>query len=202
MTPIATCKRGTCQGCPVQDGVQCHFSKSDLAAFLGLFLLAAMVGGIGMWRAGPWSLILWIGFAGLFFGLLEIRVLCTHCPHYAESGHTLTCWANYGMPKLWRFRPGPMERWEKVTLLGGFAFLALFPLIVLLFSRQWLFAGGFQLLASWFALGHLYGKLCKVCMNFACPLNRVPTSVRQTFLEQNPVMAEAWNAYRRVKRSV
>ncbi len=29
-------------------------------------------------------------------------------------------WANYGMPKLWKYRPGPMTFWEKVIFCTGF----------------------------------------------------------------------------------
>ena len=31
------------------------------------------------------------------------------------------------------------------------------------------------------------------CMNFACPLNGVPESVRGLFFERNPPVARAWN---------
>jgi hypothetical protein len=53
------------------------------------------------------------------FGLLEIRVMCSHCPHYAEAGRLLKCWANYGSPKLWAYRPGPMCRMETLHLEHG-----------------------------------------------------------------------------------
>jgi hypothetical protein len=34
--------------------------------------------------------------------------------------------------------------------------------------------------------------LCSRCMNFACPLNSVPDSVREAFWDRNPAVAQAW----------
>ena len=78
---------------------------------------------------GQWWFILWIGIIVLYFGGVEIRVMCSHCPHYAENGLTLSCWANHGMPKLWKFKPGPMSFLEKVVFLGGFAAVWGYPII-------------------------------------------------------------------------
>ena len=36
----------------------------------------------------------------------------------AETGtKTLKCWANYGSPKLWKYRPGPMSLAEKTVFI-------------------------------------------------------------------------------------
>jgi hypothetical protein len=47
------------------------------------------------WMLIPW-LILIIGY----FGFVEIRVMRSHCPHYAEEGGSLKCWANYGLKEF------------------------------------------------------------------------------------------------------
>jgi hypothetical protein len=33
---------------------------------------------------------------------------------------------------------------------------------------------------------------CSKCVNFSCPLNHVPKSMVDEYLERNPVMKEAW----------
>jgi hypothetical protein len=33
---------------------------------------------------------------------------------------------------------------------------------------------------------------CSLCMNMACPLNVVPSPVREAFFQKNPSVAEAW----------
>ena len=58
---------------------------------------------------GFWMTVFTIALCVGFFGFIETRVLCSHCPHYAEEGASLRCWANYGSPKLFKYRPGPMS---------------------------------------------------------------------------------------------
>ena len=117
--------------------------------------------------------------------------MCAHCPHYAEPGPVLRCWANHGSPKLWKYRPGPMSRAEKVIFLGGFVLIWGYPLLFLMWGMAWFLllvyvmttAGFFMTLKLFF---------CTQCMNFACPLNGVDKATRQAFFKQNPEVAEAW----------
>lgn len=71
-----------------------------------------------------------------FFGFIEIRVMCSHCPHYAESPTSLKCWANYGSPKLWQYRPGPMSLVEKAVFFIGFAIVWGYPALLLMTGKQ------------------------------------------------------------------
>ena len=57
---------------------------------------------------------------------IEIRVLCSHCPYYAEEGRILHCLANHGTIKLWKYHPEPMRFWEKLGFLGGIIFFLYF----------------------------------------------------------------------------
>jgi hypothetical protein len=75
-----------------------------------------------------WLLIPWLTMIIGYFGFIEIRVMCSHCPHYAESDSSLKCWANYGSPKIWKYRPEPMSFIEKAIFLGGFAIIWGYPL--------------------------------------------------------------------------
>jgi hypothetical protein len=158
---------------------------------LSLSIPSLILGGAGIYRVGGWFLVPWIALMAGFFGFLEIRVMCSHCPHYAEPGNSLQCWANYGSPKIWTYRPGPMSLMEKLLFLGGLAAIWGYPVIFLLVGPQWLLlvvygissAGLFMTLKLFF---------CTRCMNFACPLNTVPVHIRQNFFERNPKVAQAW----------
>ena len=117
--PIATCTSTTCEGCPAGQLVHCHFRRRDLAHFLSMVLPAFVTGGAGIARAGWVWLVPWAAIAVGYFGFLEIRVMCSHCPHYAEPSASLKCWANYGSPKLWAYRAGPMSHAERFWFAAG-----------------------------------------------------------------------------------
>lgn len=110
--PIATCSASSCADCPVSTKVHCHFRPKDLVHFLLISFPGFIIGGAAIFGYSQWSLAMYIVLIIGFFGVLEIRVMCSHCPHYAEKGSTLTCWANHGSPKLWKYRPGPMSKSE------------------------------------------------------------------------------------------
>ena len=119
--PLATCICQTCDNCLVRATLHCHFSIRDLLHFLMTAFPSFLLGGVGIYRFEPRLLVPWLVIIFCFFGVAEIRVMCSHCPHYAEPGRTLSCWANYGSPKLWSYRPGPTARTEKVLFWGGLA---------------------------------------------------------------------------------
>ena len=189
--PIATCSASACTECPAADGVHCHFRPAEHVHFLLISLPTFLVGGAAVLSAGWIPLAVWVAVIIGFFGLVEIRVLCSHCPHYAEEGSTLKCWANHGSPKLWRYRPGPMSTAEKTVLLAGFGVVWGYPLAFFVLGGLWFQLGLFVLLTTGFFVT-LKRMLCSKCMNFACPLNGVPDVVRGAFWERNPTVAEAW----------
>jgi hypothetical protein len=190
--PLSTCSAASCQDCRLQTRLQCHFHGKDLARFLGIAFLPFALGGIGLARWNAWLLIPWAAIIFGYFGLVEIRVMCAHCPHYAQPGtHSLQCWANYGSPKLWKYRPGPMSALEKIVFFAGLALIAGFPLAGLLASRQWLLLALFAVTLVGMA-SLMNRRMCARCMNFACPLNRVDQATRQLFFDRNPVVARAW----------
>lgn len=191
--PLSTCSSESCQGCPVQNRLQCHFGERELLRFFGIALPAFIVGGIGIAQVNGWWMIPWLVIILGYFGLVEIRVMCSHCPHYAEPGsRTLQCWANYGMPKLWKYRPGPMSRGEKVVFFSGLFLVAAYPAGLLVASAQWLLLGVFALSVAGMA-SLMTRWMCARCMNFACPLNRVEQTMREAFFARNPRVAQAWN---------
>ncbi len=192
--PIATCEASECISCPVSKEVHCHFRPKELAHFLLICLPGFIIGGAGVLAFGIWPLAFWIAIIIGFFGFLEIRVMCSHCPHYAEDGTTLGCWANHGSPKLWKYRPGPMSAIENMTFFGGLAVVWCYPLPFLWIGELWfLLALYFLTNAAFFATLKLF--LCSQCMNFACPLNSVGESTRDQFFQRNPSVAEHWGKH-------
>jgi hypothetical protein len=189
--PISTCVSENCNGCVVRKTLHCHFRPTDLIHFLVIALPAFLLGGAGIYRVRGSLLVMWLGMIVGFFGFLEIRVMCSHCPHYAEPGNTLKCWANYGSPKIWNYRPGPMSFMEKFLLFGGFAIIWGYPLIFVLMGMQWFLLIVYVISTMGFFMT-LKIFLCSQCMNFACPLNGVIDSIKQEFFKQNPEVAKAW----------
>ena len=192
--PLSTCRSTNCDGCSLQNRLQCHFSGRELLRFFGIAFLPFILGGIGIAQVNAWLLLPWIGLAVAYFSLIEIRVMCSHCPHYAEPGtKSLQCWANYGSPKLWKYRPGPMTWGEKSVFFTGLVLIAGYPLVFLLVGTQWLLLVLFALTLA--SMGVLMGRLmCAHCMNFACPFNHVDQFTREAFFARNPIVAAAWQA--------
>jgi hypothetical protein len=189
--PIATCAAETCDDCNVSRALHCHFTLRDLIYFLVIVSPSFLLGGAGIYRISAWMLIPWLILIIAYFGFVEIRVMCSHCPHYAEEGSSLKCWANYGSPKIWKYRPGPMTMLEKVVFFAGLAVVWGYPLIFLIAKFQVFLLIVYLLSVAGFIMT-LRTFLCSQCMNFACPLNTVENEVRSGFFERNPEVAKAW----------
>jgi hypothetical protein len=192
--PLATCSAATCRDCPLSGRLTCHFNGRQLVRFFLIAVPPFVLGGAGIARYDAWMLLPWVAACLGYFLLAEIRVMCSHCPHYAEPGtRSLQCWANYGAPKLWKYRPGPMTAGENAVFFGGLILIAGYPAVFLLAGAQWLLLGAFALAVG--GMGMLMARvMCSRCMNFACPLNRVDRPARAAFFARNPAVARAWNA--------
>lgn len=181
-----------CISCPINSSVMCRYEARDTTHFFMIFLplLVTSIGGVIASGLG-WWLFGWLGYMLFFFFVWEARVLCSHCPYWAEDGRILRCHANYGVVKIWKYRPGPMNRSEQIQFIIGASMIVLIPFILLL-------VGGENLLAvidlsSGISFGYLlWRNICDRCVNFSCPLNHVPKETRDQFLNQNPVMKQAW----------
>jgi hypothetical protein len=194
--PLSTCSSTDCAACPLKNHLQCHFNARELLRFFAIAFPPFILGGIGIARINAWLLLPWILFALGYFGFVEIRVMCSHCPHYAEPGaRTLQCWANFGSPKLWKYRPGPMTRGENFVFFAGIILIAGYPLAFLVVGMQWALLAVFGV--TIIGMAALMGRvMCARCMNFACPFNRVDREVREAFFALNPVIAQAWLEHR------
>lgn len=190
--PLHTCNTNSCEGCEVTDKLVCHFNGKQLSGFMLLTLPVFFTAGYIIFTQNPFLLILWIIFVISFLELIEIRVMCSHCPHYAEPEiKSLKCWANYGAPKLWKYRPGPMSIIEKTIFILGFLIIFLPSIFILMFQKNYLLLLIYVVLlvALKIALGTFY---CKRCINFACPFNVVGNSVRDKFFNKNVLIKKAW----------
>jgi hypothetical protein len=181
-----------CEGCTLGARLMCRYEARDTLRFV-LFFLPFMVASIvGVILAGyGWWLLGWLGYALFFFFVWEARVLCSHCPYWAEESRTLHCHANYGVYKIWRYRPEPMSCWEQVQFIIGVLILLLFPITFIVIGGQYLLAGIALAGAAFFGY-MLYRVICVHCVNFSCPLNNVPEELRKAYMERNHIMKQAW----------
>lgn len=216
--PRALCsidKTSNCNDCHIRNRLTCKWDKkikNCLAAvslppiFIALFGMVV----VGKVTASWWPLIAYVVYLISMFTFFETRFLCSHCPYYLEEGKTLRCMGNHGSPKLWRYRPEPINRFEK--FLMRFAIVAviffIFPLAVLGYGVLYLSSHystyGLMsllgligitlsaLLSSIAFMAVLKTFFCSQCVNFSCTFNTVPKHVVDTYLNRNPVMKEAW----------
>lgn len=172
----------------------CRFETKDITNFFmnGLpFFVTAIAGTI--YAGYGWYLLGWLGYSLFFFFVWEARVLCSHCPMWAEEGRVLHCHANYGVIKIWKYRPGPMSKSEQIQFAVGALLWGSMPLIFMVLSQAYLLA----LIGLTTVIGAAYNlkkHTCTRCINFSCPMNSVPKPVVDTYLKRNAVMYAAWKA--------
>ncbi len=204
-----------CKECSIKDVILCRFTRKEKIGFaLGNLTYRILASAIffffflitQIW----WVIWVYIILVVLTFLILEPRLLCSHCPFYALEGRSLKCGGLWGMPKIWRYRPEPISRWEQnlMVLIGaiidispilgiflGFIAFFLSPIksifyLIGLIVVSILFIG----LAYYFGTV-LLGDRCKRCPNFSCRMNKVPEEYRRQFLDKNPIMKFAWEKY-------
>jgi hypothetical protein len=181
-----------CEDCSLPIHLKCRYNPSDLFHFLALFLTAAFPAIFGFFLGGyGWAIIGWLFFGIIFFGFWEIRILCSHCPYYAEEGSTLHCIANYGCPKFWKYHPEPISISEKIQFMIGVSILFGYPIAFSILGNQLILA----FLSFWGCIIFFWTLrkfTCSHCVNFSCLLNTVPKKIVDDFLRRNPVMRKAW----------
>lgn len=188
-----------CEECQLHDKIDCHFSLPKLLRFVGIFFATLIIGGLGMLLNGFLvEFIVFLLIAGIFsivfFEMWEIKILCSHCPFYAENESHLKCYGNYGSLKIWKYNPAPMSKSEKIQLIIGFIILFIIiniPTIVFLLNGLWFWVISMIIGFSLFLI-NIKLKHCPRCNNFSCPFNTVPKEQVDIFLKKNPVMREAW----------
>jgi lipoprotein signal peptidase len=183
-----------CKDCPIEGRLMCRFDPRDLVSFLMNALPFGVTSVAGMISAGyGWYLLPWLAYSLFFFFVWEARILCSHCPMWAEEGHILHCHANHGVVKIWKYRPGPMSRLEQVQFAAGALLWIGFPFTFLLLGQKYLLLLiGLATVAS--VIFGLRKTACGRCINFSCPMNTVPKRSVDAYLERNPDIRAAWEA--------
>ena len=182
--PLNTCSQESCRSCSIRYELTCHLTLLKLLRFWFFVLPSLLIGGIIIYNHSINSFISWGLIIGLFFLLFGIRVLCTHCPHYNKPSRILRCWANYGVPKFWKYRPQPMNFTEKAILISGFSLVFGYPILFIPLIQSWIVLFIYLLsVAFFFVFMSRYN--CSKCINFSCPFNRVNDKVREEFLKYN-----------------
>jgi hypothetical protein len=178
----------------------CRFEQHDTLHFfmLALPFFVTTIGGMVLTGYG-WYLLGWLAFAIFFFFGWEARVLCSHCPYWAEPSKVLHCHANYGVIKIWKYRPGPMSKAEQIQFVIGALLLILYPILFLFVGEAYLLASIAAVSAiSWAYL--MRRNVCNRCINFSCPMNAVPQTDVEAYLRRNPIMQKAWKQKMKVSK--
>ncbi len=200
-----------CHDCEIEGKLDCKWQKHLLIRFYkggALAILSAIGGFLLVGFIVSWiPLIIYLIFWIFFFGFFEIRVLCSHCPYYAEDGRILHCLANHGTIKVWRYHPEPLNIFEKFGFLAGALFFVLFPVFAEFYGiyeliRKADFLGIELVLLTLLIILSTIGGIfffiflrkttCPKCVNFSCPLNKVSKELVDIYLRRNPVILEAW----------
>ena len=206
-------QNSNCTKCKNNNKIHCklNIKHTILSMFvIGLFLTVSIIGlfyiGIitGIW----WMLIIFIIFTFLFFVVIESRITCSQCPYYAEKRLRFNCTGNMVTPKIWKYNPDPINKYEKTVTFIGFVFLGSFPIFSELFGMWYFHSNGFDIFDQSF-LGLVFILIstivscilffavflliyCPRCINFSCLFNKVPKSIVDEYLKKNPVIRKAW----------
>ena len=198
----AACSRQSCLGCEIEGQLLCMAGPREVVDFGVLFVnwFIPFLGGMIIGRL--WiGLALWFVLAVLFCGYIEALLFCRHCPAYAEKGFTLRCHANWGMPKIPRFDPRPVSRFEGLLVIAYAAALLLYYVPVFILSQQWLLLTWCTwALVIWVWI--VQRTQCTRCYHLSCPGNRVPEEVRQGFFRNFSEFAKTWEQDRQAGRGL
>lgn len=209
-------KNASCNECINKGEISCKPDPnkviiSHYLEFSFIFMSTLGVGIISILLRIWWPVVMFIAYIALFILVIQSRITCSHCPYYAESRRILHCSENHFTPKLWRYHPEPINKWEKAGTFVGFGFLGGFPLLIDLYGL-WVFSQGTGNLVSIFGFSSIFlGTLftlgaffltfyflnCPHCVNFSCIFNKVPERNVREYLRRNPVMRKAWEKHGR-----
>ncbi|MFX1275862.1 MAG: hypothetical protein ACFFBP_05245 [Promethearchaeota archaeon] len=188
-----------CGDCELNEKLFCRPKLKYMIYFTTPFFIGIIPVALGMLISANiellWKIIFftgWIGYSIFFFFIWESRMVCNHCPYYAnDEQKTLHCPIDRGKLKTGKYNPGPLSKSEKIQFIIGVSILVGYPfpflIIFNLFIPLIIYIAA---IASWLII--LQFKICTDCVNFACVLNRVPKSIRSEFMNRNPIIKKAW----------
>ena len=202
-----------CAGCEISGVIQCRWNRKRVLNFFGIYLLFTLPSWYGLILLRSWGgigvfALTYLVFSVVYFIFIEMLVLCSHCPYYNKKGKFLQCQSSkHGMPKIWKYKPSPLNNVEKTFTLLGMVMFLIFPTIAISYglSVMWI-QGSFEqwrliiilvldiisVIAGINFVVILKKKYCSKCVNFSCPLNTVPKELVDEYLKKNPIMRKAW----------
>ncbi|MFN8256012.1 MAG: hypothetical protein U0W24_10015 [Bacteroidales bacterium] len=186
---LNTCLKGSCDECEIKSKITCNFRFMHFIRFYSLSAPAYILGGWSMYSSFSMFFYLWFIAIGLFFLFAGTRVLCTHCPHYNTPARYLKCHANYGIPKLWKPKPFPMNRCEKAILIAGHVLIWTYPMIFMVYAQSWILFILYCFFVIFFFIMHRWFN-CKKCIHFSCPFNAVNELIKNEFLNNNQAIKQ------------
>jgi hypothetical protein len=190
--PCSVQEKPLCDSCINQQNLMCRFDSGDTLHFFMIFLPLFITAISGMIFSG-YGVFLWgwLAYALFFFFVWEARILCSHCPFWAEPSRVLHCHANYGVIKFFRHHPEPMTRSEQAQFIVGALILVAYPIFFLVLAKQYLLV--VIAAASTISFGYLlYWNFCSRCINFSCPVNHVPGKNKNAYLLKNLILKRSW----------
>jgi hypothetical protein len=162
---------------------KCLRTGHTFSDFVWNVLLGIMPELIAIFAIASYSLLwmsAYIAFM-LFFAVIEVRFLCSHCPYYGQQpGLMVRCKSMWFPSKWFKPKPGALSSLDKSILYVFFVLAFSFPLYWLALQPKFLVL----YLLMMVVLLLTYGRYeCNRCMFFGCPFNRVDKATRDSFLE-------------------
>ena len=115
------------------------------------------------------------------------------------------------LPKIWKYHPEPITKYEKVVTIAGFIFLGAYPIFAELYGIWYFHSNSiknfdlsllglvFIFIATIILCIFFYSVFlllfCPRCINFSCFFNRVPKSIVDEYLKKNPLIRNAWEKH-------
>lgn len=116
----------------------------------------------------------------LVHAAIMYTIKCPHCPYYKKSERTHRCFIWWGVPKIYRSRPGPEKRIVGIYAPIGMLVLTLFPVYWLLHEWELLLL---YLLSIVVLIMSIRLNECSRCLNFMCSHNTVPEELRKEYMK-------------------
>ncbi len=162
----------------IQIALKTEHSIKDRLYWNFLNLLPFLVGSIAIARDSLKWVAVYTVIALLFFLIVKLRFICAHCLYYIRSKGCVKCIMLPGVPKIFKDRPHLHKFFEKVIVVLGALPVFLFPVYWLV--RDPLLLGAYIVAWALFFLT-VQRYECIKCINFECPVKRVPAEMRNDF---------------------
>lgn len=151
-----------------------HYSITDFLFHAFLLSVPMLAAVLSIVKESVFWTIVFIGL-GVGISVVILRFYCTRCPHYTREGKYLKCIFFWGLPKVFKKRPGRLNISDKVITYSATAALLVFPMYWLMMTPGLLIIYVLSLIALGAAI---YRYECKRCIYFECPANRVPEAIK------------------------